>query len=270
MKMHQGNPYIAGSPLRDSDGFFGRHDILDWVLTELTSVHTNALVLYGQRRVGKTTVLLQLRSFLPKERFFPIYFDLQYQARKSLGEVLADLADAVSDHLALPSYQAESFDNKGDFFRSVFLPDLYKTLSEGCRPVFLFDEFDVLDQGDEEFLDTTIASKALFPFLSQVIDDDKRTAFVFVVGRRPEDLRFNVHQLFKTFLTKEIWVLDRSSAENLIRQSEVNGTLSFTQEAIERILQLTSSHAYFNTIALPKTLATSTSRCNSGNSYHRC
>lgn len=244
MKSQTGNPYIAGSPLRDSYGFFGRQDILDWVLAELLNTNTNALVLYGQRRVGKTTILLQLKNYLPKEKFFPIYFDLQDQAKRPLGEVLADLVSSLEDRINLPKYQSDDFDDKGEFFRSVFIPDLYKTLDAGCRPVFLFDEFDVFDQVDEGFLDITAASKELFPFLRQVINDDSRTAFVFVVGRQPEDLKANIHQIFKTSLSKEIWVLDQVSAEKLIRQSEINETLKFTQEAINRILQLTSSHAY--------------------------
>lgn len=184
MKPQAGNPYIAGSPLRESYGFFGRQDILDWVSAELHNAHTNTLVLYGQRRVGKTTILLQLQNYLPKEKFFSIYFDLQDQAKKTLGEVLADLVDELGNRINLPKYNSNDFDNKGDFFRSVVIPDLYNVLDQGCRPVFLFDEFDVLDQVDEGHLDSIIASKALFPFLRKVINDDSRTAFVFVIGRR--------------------------------------------------------------------------------------
>src|SRR5574341_1529285 len=48
------NPYIAGAPLRGEKGFFGRQDTLDWVQQELRNPQTNALVLFGQRRIGKT------------------------------------------------------------------------------------------------------------------------------------------------------------------------------------------------------------------------
>lgn len=242
--MQAGNPYIAGSPLRDPEGFFGRLDILDWVLAEFSNIHTNALVLYGQRRVGKTTILLQLRHYLPSDKFLPIYFDLQDQAKSRLGDVLANLADAVGSLIDLSEHKPESFDDNGKYFRSVFLPDLYRVLAKGCRPVFLLDEFDVLDQGDEGALEDNLASRALFPFLRQVMDDDIHSAFVFVVGRRTEDLRVDFNQMFKTSLTKEVWVLDRQSAETLVRQAEVNETLKFTQQSIDRILQLTESHAY--------------------------
>lgn len=242
--MQTGNPYIAGSPLRDPEGFFGRQDIIDWVSAELSNIHTNALVLYGQRRVGKTTILLQLRHSLSSDKFLPIYFDLQDQAKLRLGEVLANLADSIGGRINLSEHKPESFDDEGKYFRSVFLPDLYRVLDKESRPVFLLDEFDVLDQGDEGSLENNVASRALFPLLRQVIDDDIRPAFVFVVGRRTEDLRVDFNQMFKTSLTKEVWVLDRLSAETLVRQAEVNGTLKFTQQSIDRILQLTKSHAY--------------------------
>lgn len=242
--MPAGNPYIAGSPLRDPEGFFGRRDIIDWVSAELSNIHTNALVLYGQRRVGKTTILLQLRHSLSSDKFLPIYFDLQDQAKLRLGEVLANLADSVGSRINLSEHKPESFDDDGKYFRSVFLPDLYKVLDKDSRPVFLLDEFDVLDQGGEGALENDVASRVLFPLLRQVMDDDIRPAFVFVVGRRTEDLRVDFNQMFKTSLTKEVWVLDRLSAETLIRQAEVNGTLKFTQQSIDRILQLTKSHAY--------------------------
>ncbi len=244
MNAHAGNPYIAGSPLRDEYGFFGRRDVLDWVLAELLNANTNALVLHGQRRVGKTTILLQLQHHLPQDKFLPIYFDLQDQSKRRLGEVLGDLADIICSRINLAEHKLENFDNEGKYFRTTFLPELYKNLKEGCRPVFLFDEFDVLDQADEDLLDVSVASRALFPFLRQVMNEDNKPAFVFVVGRRTEDLRVDFNQMFKTSFTKEIWVLDHTSAETLVCQAETNGTLVFTKQAINRILQLTSNHAY--------------------------
>ena len=57
------NPYVAGAPLLGERGFFGRQDTLDWVTRELRNPTTNALVLFGQRRIGKTTLLLIIAFF---------------------------------------------------------------------------------------------------------------------------------------------------------------------------------------------------------------
>mgnify|MGYP001815569382 CR=1 FL=1 len=52
----------------------------------------NALDLYGQRRIGKTSVLQELAMRLPAEGpYRPVYFDLQDKVALSLAEVLAEL-----------------------------------------------------------------------------------------------------------------------------------------------------------------------------------
>ena len=54
------NPYLAGPPVTNQAGFFGREDILQDVEATLRDVTHNSVILYGQRRVGKTSLLLQL------------------------------------------------------------------------------------------------------------------------------------------------------------------------------------------------------------------
>lgn len=237
------NPYIAGTPLRGQAGFFGRQDILEWVTRELRNPATNALVLSGQRRIGKTSVLLQLSHYLPGEEFYPVYFDLQNQSTRPLGKVLADLADKVAEQAGFDAPAPEAFDDRGRFFQHSFIPQLYQALQQGCRPVFLLDEFDVLDQGLQVELAETVAAKALFPFLRQLMEDP-RLAFIFVVGRQVDDLSLDFSATFKTSLKREIWLLDAESAEKLIRQAEANGTLRFEAAAVQRIFDLTNGHPY--------------------------
>jgi len=91
------NPYIAGAPLQNAEDFFGRQETLKWVVSELHHPTTNALVLSGQRRIGKTSFLLQLQQALPADAFLPVRFDLHDQAIRPLGQVLADLAERVAE-----------------------------------------------------------------------------------------------------------------------------------------------------------------------------
>lgn len=237
------NPYIAGAPLRGEGGFFGRQDTLEWARHELLNPATNALVLFGQRRIGKTTLLLQLQRTLPTDICLPVYFDLQDQATRPLGQVLADLADTVAEKAGLDTPNLTAFDDRGDIFRRKFLPQLY-SLTDSRRPVFLLDEFDVMDQVAEAELPESAAAKALFPFLRRLMTEDPYPAFVFVVGRRAEDLSIDFTQTFKASLVREIWVLDRAGTEAVVRQAETNGTLRFTARAVTRIFNLTSGHPY--------------------------
>ncbi len=47
------NPYVAGNPVDDSPTFIGRADVLREVVRVLRRPQDNAIVLYGQRRIGK-------------------------------------------------------------------------------------------------------------------------------------------------------------------------------------------------------------------------
>jgi tetratricopeptide (TPR) repeat protein len=237
------NPYIAGAPLRGERGFYGRQDTLQWVRRELRNPATNALVLFGQRRIGKTTLLLQLQQTLPADQFAPVYFDLQDQATRSLSSVLADLADTMAEQAGLEPPDPETFDDRGRHFSTHFLPQLYAAIGQR-RPVLLMDEFDVLDQAAEAELPETAAARSLFPFLRRLMLEESRLAFVFVVGRRAEDLTLDFSATFKASLTREIWTLDERSAVALVRQAEEEGSLRFSDAAVNRVLNLTNRHPY--------------------------
>ena len=70
------NPYIAGNPVTGQQMFFGREDVFSFVSGALTGQHRdNAIVLYGQRRTGKTSVLYQMGARLGP-RYLCILVDL--------------------------------------------------------------------------------------------------------------------------------------------------------------------------------------------------
>jgi AAA+ ATPase superfamily predicted ATPase len=57
--------------------FFGRDDVFDWIEKSITGQYSeHILVIHGQRRVGKTSVLKQLGNRLPS-KYIPVFFDLQ-------------------------------------------------------------------------------------------------------------------------------------------------------------------------------------------------
>ena len=67
-----GNPYIAGKALGQEHGFFGRADILDLVETEMRSQDRNAVVLFGQRRIGKTSITVHVEVYAERNPSHPV------------------------------------------------------------------------------------------------------------------------------------------------------------------------------------------------------
>jgi hypothetical protein len=110
--MYARNPYVVGDPVGDSPAFVGRADVLRAVLRVLRHERQNAIVLYGQRHIGKTSILQQLAARLPEEgAFCPVDFALQNKADWPLGRVLPGLARTawLPPSPVLPSHSSRPY-----------------------------------------------------------------------------------------------------------------------------------------------------------------
>jgi len=234
------NPYIAGNPVGDSNAFIGRADVLSEVNRLLANPNANAIVLYGQRRIGKTSILQQLAEQLPKiGKYCPVNFDLQDKASWPLEKVLEALACEINHSLSLPETQELKFSNN-DEFRCRYIPQVLRGLPKDSSLVLLFDEFDVFDNPS-----TDQAGAAFFPYLRQLMEIDRRhLQFVFVIGRKPDDLTTLALSVFKGVKSKRVSLLNKEDTVRLIYLSRDNKTLDWSKEAIEEIRELTSGHPY--------------------------
>ena len=122
-------PYIAGPPLLSEQGFWGREIILSQIIDEMkTAPASKHILLFGQRRIGKTSLLHQIQRLLPKKDFITVFFNLQDMARKPLGEVLDELARSIVYNAKLKEMPVSFVDDSGERFCKEFLPLLYKHL----------------------------------------------------------------------------------------------------------------------------------------------
>ncbi len=230
------NPYIAGNPVGNTNAFVGRQDVLREVLRTLRNAHENAMTLFGQRRIGKTSILLHLLVVLPKNGpYVPVYFDLQDRARKPLEAVLSELAETIARDLDQPTPKLS--DNPQEAFRH-WLAEALDYLPQDHSLVLLFDEFDTLadPQADQ-------AAESFFPYLRNLLAlDPPRLQFLFVLGRNINDLSQIALSLFKGVPNRRVSLLSHEDAEMLIRLSERNGTLRWSDESVATVLELTNGH----------------------------
>ena len=233
------NPYIAGPPVSGRD-FYGREDVFRFVQNTFSSPQQNVVVLWGQRRMGKTSVLHELSSRLPL-KFHPIYFDLQDKAQQRLNEVLYDLTREIAGSLNLDSPPRDDFLHDVGYFHERFMPQVYQNLGPK-RLLLMFDEFDVLDRPKEE-LAHDVAVRAFFPYLRRTLIPHKQLTFIFVVGRRLDELDELLQSTFKMAKTASMSFLEEAEARRLIVKP-ASGALEYKEEAIERIVSITVCHPY--------------------------
>ncbi|MBN1877731.1 MAG: tetratricopeptide repeat protein [Anaerolineae bacterium] len=233
------NPYIAGNPVGNTSAFIGRTEVLREVLRVLRHPQDNAIVLYGQRRIGKTSILQYLETWLPEQGpYYPVKFNLQNKGNWSLSRVLQELAQTIA--LILNQAPPDLGDKPEIAFRKTWLPSLLENLPREHSLILLFDEFDVLNDPQDNEAVTTF-----FPYLQDLLDDiAKKLQFVFVVGRNIDDLHTVVRSLFKGAQAQRVSVLNYQEVVDLIRLSELNKTLHWEPDAIERIWELTGGHPF--------------------------
>lgn len=63
MKPLLSDPYIVGNPIKSREMFFGREDDFQFVARKIGEGRSNQIVvLCGERRSGKTSILFQIRG----------------------------------------------------------------------------------------------------------------------------------------------------------------------------------------------------------------
>jgi len=240
------NPYITGGPLADPAGvgFYGRRDIYDFVKESLNAKQRNPILLYGQRRIGKTSILRQMPNYLPGDLVI-VYFDLQGKALKPLDEVLFMLARDIRRHTAIKDHldEVRREDVTEDTFATNFLPRVFDVLGgDKYRLVLLFDEMDVIDA--EQVDNYEVAAYTFREYMRTLMDEEQQVGYIFVVGRRPEELEetFNA-QLFRGAIQKRIGHLSRVEVKRLITELS-QGYLLYPPETLDAIYALTDGHPF--------------------------
>ncbi len=237
--MPPSNPYIAGNPVGKTPVFVGREDVLRVVLRVLRHPHQNAITLYGQRRIGKTSLLQYLEMHLPEEGdFIPLLFDLQDKTEIPLHLLLGDLGRMIADKVGLqpPTVTADF----AKTFRERWLPTALKVLPEGHSLVLLFDEFDVLADPKSKSV-----NREFFTYFRKLIESNpQKLQFVFVMGRNIGDLSNIALSIFKGIPAERVSLLKREDTETLIRLSERENSLHWSEAAAEAVWNLTNGHPF--------------------------
>jgi small GTP-binding protein len=249
------NPFNTGSPARGED-FFGRKDIIDSINEYLQNSQEYNFLLYGQRRIGKTSLLRKIQegtiiSILGKS----VYFNLQDKARITLNQLLFELADRITKDLDLDlGIDKVDFTLGGakQFFKTQFLPKVFNEFSGKEVLILLFDEFDVLgdvEDIEKDLIITNFSYHQFIPYIVEIIEEIQikkyPLKFIFAIGRNYKDLkqeRFG--QITKFGKQSELERFSEPETKKLLKNLSDN-ILPFESDAIKKVFTLTAGHPYF-------------------------
>jgi archaellum biogenesis ATPase FlaH len=239
------NPYIVGHPVKEAAMFFGREDIFNFIEENISgSVQDRTIVLYGQRRTGKTSLLYQLVNGKLGERYIPILVDMQELALliNQTEDMLGELAYAIERALTRADVTVTSLDSDSPSTRAFnrYLDTVETALGER-KAILIFDEFELI----ESKIDEGKLAADFLGYLRSMVQHRSRFVFMFTGTHRLEEMSQDYWSiLFNIALYRQVSYLNEAEAVALIR-GPVREALTVDDIAVEKILRLTHRHPYF-------------------------
>ncbi len=242
------NPYVAGNPV-SGKLFVGRDDILQRIEELWTQPdQISSIVLYGHRRMGKTSILRNLPG-----RFGPhthiIDFNLQ---RVGMIDQLSDLIYrlAIELHDALPAKlkthipeptEDQYYNTNNPTTQLDRLLKQIQTHRQNDRFIVAIDEFEIL----EDLILQGKIEPTIIAYLRALIQTYPWFILIFAGLHTLQEMTENYwNPLFGSVTRIPVSTLSRAAARELITNPTDDFPLDYDQDAIDRIIYLSGGQPY--------------------------
>lgn len=240
------NPFITSAEVYNDEDFFDREPVLHAVDKFIKRKNDYNFLIFGQRRIGKTSTLKRIHKVYNSDQNIVLYYNLQGDAETTLPVLLSKIKNLISNNLDIDCKECENL-TESDFLLK-FLPFLKQHLANK-QLILLFDEFDVLGERENiTALKQTYSFHKFVDFIPNIIEKIKDNSIpmklIFAIGRNYKDLdneRFG--QVTKFGQQVEVTFFSKEVVFQLLEQ--VSNGISFTTDAKEKLWQLSGGQPYF-------------------------
>ncbi|MBD2518258.1 ATP-binding protein [Nostoc sp. FACHB-973] len=240
------SPYMIGVPLtREQEIFTGRDDIGLRMEQLLLDRRRPPLLLYGQRRMGKTSLLNNIGKLLPNT-IIPMFIDLQGAPSSASDHAgfLYNLAremekSAKKQGLTLPSLAREVLEPDPFTYFYEWLDKVEQALERNTALLAL-DEFEVLDNAIAK---GRFDEQDVLGMLRHLIQHRPRFKVLLAGSHTIEEYQRWASYLINVQVV-HISYLKEAEARQLIERPVKDFTLRYEPNAVERVLQLTRCHPF--------------------------
>ena len=241
------NPYVLAFPLTPhQDLFVGRTAIGARLEQLLFTQQCPPILIYGQRRMGKTSLLNNLGRLVPST-ILPLFVDLQgpVSAASDHAGLLYNLARAMATSarrqrgLVLPRLTREDI-TADPFTRFDEWLDEVEQLVEPHMVLLALDEFEALD---EALSAGRFSEAAVLGTLRHLIQHRSRFKVLLAGSHTLDQLQRWASYLINVQLL-HLSYLQESEARQLIERPVPDFSLQYVPDASQRIVKLTRCHPY--------------------------
>ena len=265
------SPYIVGSPVDRQEMFFGRADVIDRIQRQLgASNHANVILLEGNRRTGKTSILRQLEKTDVLPGWIPVYCSLQEiegdgakagVAARNVFRLLARRTGWTLGNFGVETWFPGLPEREPDRpFKPAFLAALDRVFADGGAPfeafeiyiaaaveaaspkriLLMLDEFDKLQEG----IDAGITSPQVPENIRHLLQHQPGLSAIITGSRRLKRLREEYWSaLFGLGYRVGISALPLDDARRLVTEP-VSGRLGYLPQARDRLVELCARHPF--------------------------
>ncbi len=236
------NPYVAGDPV-EGNLFVGRGEVIKQ-LEELWLMRNQlqSVVLYGHRRMGKTSILKNLSNSLGNN-IQVVYVNLLNLGAVSegAGEVLITLSDAISHQLSINPPDDEALLRLPYPTFRRFIQTINQKLKGDQGLIIALDEFERI----EELIRANQLSSDFLGFLRGLLQEHPKIAFAFAGLHTLEEMTEDYfNPLFASILPIRIGFFTIGETRELLANPAEDFTLDYTPETLNEIYRLTAGQPY--------------------------
>jgi hypothetical protein len=235
------NPYLIGDPVM-GNLFIGREDIMRQ-LEELwlRGIQLQSVVIYGHRRMGKTSILLNAANSLDNQ-VKVVYVNLLKlgDVTQGVGEVLMAISDEISQVVNIKPPKDDNLLKLPERTFDRYFNEVIKNLSGGL--IIAIDEFEKI----EDLIKAGKISPDFMGFLRSLVQAHSQVAFAFAGLHTLDEMTADYFQpFFASVLPIRVGFLSRGGTGEVLANPAIEDfLLDYTPEALDKIYDLTYGQPY--------------------------
>ncbi|QSJ15418.1 ATP-binding protein [Nostoc sp. UHCC 0702] len=234
------NPYVVGDPVQDTL-FVGREDIIAQ-LKELwvTGNQLQSVVLYGHRRMGKTSILLNATQCLGSGIQLAYVNLLRLgDSPQGVGEVLIAISDEISEVVKLPPPADADLINLPYRNFERYLKQVTTQLTGGL--IIALDEFEKI----EDLINVGKIPQDFMGYLRGLVQMSPQVAFALAGLHTLEEMTADYFQpFFASVIPIPVGFQERAATRQILANPSEDFPLDYTLEALDEIYVLTYGQPY--------------------------
>ncbi len=264
------NPYVPGAPISVSAValFKGRRDVIERINIALRSGGKPTILIYGPRRMGKSSLLAHLPNDLLPPEYISIYFDAQgaSQNEQSFFFGLATNIHAVMQDRSrrdiptplIKDYTQVPFTVFEDWLRRYISPliqnqklfvtiDEFEKIGEAIRQTEQIDHEIRMNLRDPETRPKNAMTRAMLDHLRNIIQHKDEIVLLFSGVQTLEALAPNAANYFLQVESIELSYLDEAAAKELVLEPvpvDFGRVPKYENDALEEILHLSNRQPF--------------------------